>query len=191
MASIFLKGGALPVIPTELLNILPVQLMSIALFLIILVWLFKAVQGILSSIAGWRKDETGAAAKLRTERAEELRASIAAARDARQAEARWYGQWVEINEELRNKTNVLADLGKVKDALERDNIQLRMRLHLYEAFLDSDVISSETRTAWGVFRKMSDAAKRRADDTDEADYDPAIGRRRLPREWPEEDLEEM
>lgn len=154
----------MPEIPTELLNLLPVQLMSIALFLVILVWLLKAMQGIVVGISGWRKDEGEAAAKLRVSRDKELREAIESARDARTAEARWYGQWTVLNEDMRKKNDTLADLGKAKDALDRENAKMQLRLRLYEAFMESDVVSSETRASWRVFRKMSDAAKNRASD---------------------------
>lgn len=156
-----------PSLPPDLLRLLPVQLTGIMLVLVIIVWLFNAIKGLISSISNWRKDELDSAAKLRTERDKELRDAIAAARDARQSEARWYGQYTEATEENRELRSVLRELGAAKDKLERDNAALGVRLRLYEAFMESENVSEESKVAWRIFKRMSDQARQRSEDRPE------------------------
>lgn len=147
-------------IPQEILALLPIEIVGPILFLIVVVWLFGAVKGIITNIASWRKDEGESAVRLHVEREKELREAINAAREARLAESRWYGQWVEAKEELRKMSYVAAALGRTKDTLEKECAEIGIKARLYEAFLDSDIyVSHDTKVAWDSFRKTSKAVK--------------------------------
>lgn len=151
------------IIPSEALTYLPWYVVGGIVTIIVIVWLVQAVVGLVKALNGWRKDENTAKSVVRVERARELADSIAQARDARAAEARWYGQYLAQSEEMAALKVRMAALGTERDALALENGQNAYRLRLHRAFMASAVVSEHSKASWAVFL---DAEKHAAEVTE-------------------------
>jgi hypothetical protein len=163
--------GAFP-IPEEAITSLPWYVFGGIVTIIVIVWLFQAIVGLVKALHNWRKDENVTRAAVRAERNRELAEAIASARESRLGEARWHGQYLAINEEMTQLKARMAALGAEKDALVIENSQNAYRLRLHRAFMGSPVVSEASKAAWEAFLE----AEKRAHDPCE----PSPGHPRLP-----------
>lgn len=160
-------------IPQEAFTYLPWYVVGGVITIVVIVWLVQAVVGLVKALNGWRRDENEAKATLRAERAKELVDAIGQARDARAAEARWYGQYLALSEEMTALKAKMATLGGEKDALALENGQNAYRLRLHRAFMASNAVSQQSKDAWEVFLE----AERHAAEVTEPAIPSPIGRR--------------
>lgn len=154
--------GVFP-IPEEAITGLPWYVFGGIVTIIVIVWLFQAVIGLVKALHGWRKDENVTQAAVRAERNRELAEAIASARESRASEARWHGQYLAINEEMTQLKARMATLGGEKDALAIENSQNAYRLHLHRAFMGTSAVSEASKLAWEAFLE----AEKRAQETRE------------------------
>lgn len=159
-------------IPEEAVVGLPWYVFGGIITIIVIVWLFQAVVGLIKALHNWRKDENVTRAAVRAERNRELAEAISSAREARASEARWYGQYLALGEEMAQLRARMATLGAEKDALALENSQNAYRLRLHRAFMASPGVSEASKVAWAAFLE----AEKRAHDP----CDPIHGDHRPP-----------